>query len=109
VQETSSFLRGCVLKKENDRLSRQARNKSWSKTVFCSLQKLEAYYSWALSEPRIGGFCPWHYANRAGDGDPGDVCDMMPGVVAFPAVLARLKEIGAAENAFVLRAQKKRK
>jgi hypothetical protein len=28
---------------------------------------------------------------------------MMPGVVAFPAVLARLKEIGAAENAFVLR------
>ena len=58
------------------------------------LEKLEAYHSWALTEPRLGGFCPWHFANRAGDGDPGDVCDMKPGVEAFPAVLAKLKEIG---------------
>ena len=58
------------------------------------LQKLEGYHSWALTEPRIGGFCPWHFANRGGDGDPGNECDMKPGVESFPAVLARLKEIG---------------
>ena len=30
------------------------------------LQKLEAYHSWALTEPRIGGFCPWHYLCQQG-------------------------------------------
>ena len=43
------------------------------------LLKLDGYHSWALTEPRIGGFCPWHYANRSGVGDPRNPCDMMPG------------------------------
>ena len=51
----------------------------------------------AKTEPRVGGFLPWHWANRMGmaSAQPsGPPCDMALGAEAMPAVVAKLAEIG---------------
>ena len=57
--------------------------------------KLEGLFSWAKTEPRVGGFLPWHWANRMGmAGAGGAPCDQALGAEAMPAVVAKLAEIG---------------
>ena len=53
------------------------------------LAKLDGLFEYAKSEPRIGGFMPWHYANRAGNMAPSCPCDMRLGAESMPAVVAR--------------------
>jgi hypothetical protein len=58
------------------------------------LAKLDGLFEYANSEPRIGGFMPWHYANRTGNMAPSCPCDMRLGAESMPAVVAKLTEIG---------------
>lgn len=32
------------------------------------MAKLDEYFTWAKAEPRIAGFCPWHFNTRWGMG-----------------------------------------
>ena len=61
------------------------------------LQKLEGYYTWAKTEPRIAGINSWHFDHYLSNPD-GKVanpsCDWLYGASDFPVLLARLKEIG---------------
>eukprot|EP01050_Picozoa_sp_SAG11_P006256 SAG11_NODE_478_length_9117_cov_6.916168_8_plen_494_part_00 len=68
--------------------------------------KLEEYFDWAKAEPRIGGFCPWHFNTRWGMGgannarstvvtDPTLECDMALGAIEMLEVVATLQDIGA--------------
>jgi hypothetical protein len=56
--------------------------------------KLQGLFEWAKTEPRVGGFVPWHWANRTGNGGSFAHCDMNLGAEAMPAVVAKLAEIG---------------
>jgi hypothetical protein len=67
--------------------------------------KLEEYFTWAKAEPRIGGFCPWHFNTRWGMGGAHNAhstvitdktlqCDMALGAIEMPEVVAKLREIG---------------
>ena len=60
------------------------------------VEKLDLFWTWAVSETRIGGFCPWHYADRHGTQvGPADRCDMTLGAEHFPQVAAKMAHIGA--------------
>lgn len=55
--------------------------------------KLDGFWQWAKSEPRVAGFNPWHFRNRSS-------CqwhlpyDQRLGAVSMPSVVAKLKEMG---------------
>merc|ERR1711957_743034 len=55
--------------------------------------KLDGFFEWAKSEPRVAGFNPWHFANRSGTQLPG-AYDQKLGAISMPSVVAKLKEIG---------------
>jgi hypothetical protein len=64
---------------------------------------LQGLFEWAQTEPRIAGFCPWHYNDRCGLATPPVAChdakppcDMDRGAVSMPIVRAKLEEIGRA-------------
>ena len=64
---------------------------------------LQGLFEWAQAEPRIAGFCPWHYNDRCGVATPPQhchdakpPCDMDRGAVSMPVVKAKLEEIGRA-------------
>jgi hypothetical protein len=57
------------------------------------VDKLEGLFSWAKTEPRVGGFNPWHFADRGHNQAPGCPCDMQLGASSMPAVVAKLREI----------------
>jgi hypothetical protein len=56
-------------------------------------EKLRLYYEWAQTEPKIRGFNPWHFENRSSPQHP-PPCDMQFGLVAMPAALKVMSEIG---------------
>merc|ERR1712137_195063 len=58
------------------------------------VEKLDGYFSWAKNDTRVGGFNPWHFNNRT-HAQHGPPCDMRLGAAAMPAVVAKLREIGA--------------
>ena len=57
--------------------------------------KLKGYWAWAVKEPRIGGFAPWHFGNRGSHQVPGSPCDMALGAASFPTVVAQLRRMSA--------------
>ena len=57
------------------------------------LQKLEMLHQFALGQPKIGGFYPWHLMNRLTMPDS-KRCDYRHGAISMPAVMAKLREIG---------------
>ena len=54
---------------------------------------LDTLFSWAKNEPRVAGFNPWHFNNRATN-QAAPPCNMKPGAVMMPDVVDKLKEIG---------------
>ena len=54
--------------------------------------KLQAYFEWSKTEPRLQGLYPWHFTTRSGKQSSG-ACDMRVGAVAMPRVLDKLTEI----------------
>eukprot|EP01052_Picozoa_sp_SAG31_P040695 SAG31_NODE_5959_length_2241_cov_1.092904_1_plen_445_part_00 len=64
---------------------------------------LQGLFEWAQTQPRIAGFCPWHYNDRCGLATPPrnchdakPPCDMDRGAVSMPIVRAKLEQIGRA-------------
>ena len=53
----------------------------------------ERYYEWAITEPRIAGFNPWHFEKR-GSPQHGPPCDMELGLVDLPNALSAMTKIG---------------
>ena len=58
------------------------------------LQKLEALSAYAATNPKIGGFYPWHLMDRMTMADS-KRCDYRHGAVSMPPVMAKLREIGS--------------
>lgn len=56
-------------------------------------QKLQLFYAWAQTEPKIAGFNPWHFHNRSSPQHP-PPCDMQLGLEAMPTALGVMKQIG---------------
>ena len=56
--------------------------------------KLEGFFAWAKTEDRIAGFNSWHFGHRATPQNTA-LHDMALGAVEMPAVLAKLRQIGA--------------
>ena len=59
-----------------------------------TVEKLNAYFVWAMEEPRIIGMNPWHFNNRSHP-QHHPPCDMELGAISMPKTLAKLKEIKA--------------
>ena len=55
--------------------------------------KLDAYYAWAKTEPKVAGFDPWHFDDRTEKQWNGP-CDQRMGAAAMPAAVAKLQQIG---------------
>ena len=64
-------------------------NQSQDKAV----QKLDAYFQYAKTEPRIAGFALWHWGDRRTP-QTKTGCNMEKGAESMPRAVAKLREIG---------------
>ena len=62
------------------------------------LAKLDAYWAWMQEEDRIVGMAPWHWINQMSGkwakGSPPYLDTWGRGVLSFPRLIDRLKQIG---------------
>jgi hypothetical protein len=65
-------------------------NQSQGKAV----DKLDAYFAWAKTDPRVAGFAPWHWGDRHTPQAKAPTCNMERGAGSMPRVVAKLREIG---------------
>eukprot|EP01052_Picozoa_sp_SAG31_P030025 SAG31_NODE_3043_length_4753_cov_3.006016_3_plen_239_part_00 len=65
-------------------------NQSQDKAV----EKLDAYFSWAKTDPRVAGFAPWHWGDRHTPQYTKGACNMELGAGSMPQVVAKLREMG---------------
>lgn len=59
-----------------------------------TVAKIDAYYNWSKSEPRVAGMNPWHFNNWSYPVEPKGRCDMRLGAVVLPRTLDHLRQIG---------------
>ena len=65
-------------------------NQSQDKAV----EKLDAYFRWAKTDPRVAGFASWHWGDRRTPQYTKGACNMELGAGSMPRVVAKLREMG---------------
>ena len=64
-----------------------------------AIQDVSGFYAWAKAEPKLAGLIPWHFANRSApqvntSAPSYSGCDLRPGAIAMPRLMAELRKIG---------------